>query len=388
MSLKSFSKQFFFECTYEEAKDGLALFQKSSEFCSASLSELANYGQHWSNFYQSPDLCFSDVLRMAQNFASLIDSIRNPDESAVAVKARPILTNKWCHTRSWLWDFDNAEKISETSQGGQDGVLQLIFSDMGIGVTNHYYVEIGFNSNEFSGGSGSNTYQLYRSGWNGLLLDITHNNPAINLHRHRVTPGNIVQIFQQHGVPLEPDYVSIDIDSQDLWVLRSIISSPEGYRPRVISVEFNPNLPLGSTITLPLDSNISYNGDILFGASAGALKLVAEEFGYSLVHIINRLDVILIRSDLLKGLCPVPFFTHFKKRTRVHKCISLAERMNEWVDYRSWRELGDEEEARAAAVEQYVLSMDEKTPAAETLYAELKCVGFDIDPLVYYMNVL
>jgi hypothetical protein len=386
LSLKSFSKQFFFECTHEEAKDALVLFKKVSEFCSASLSELSNYGRHWSNFYQSPDLCFSDVLRMAQNFATIIDDIKNPDESSEKLTPRPFFTNRWCHSRSWLWDLDAAEKIWETSQGGQDGVLQFIFSDIAIGTTNKYYVEIGFNSYEFEGGSGSNTYQLHRSGWDGLLLDIFHNNPAINLHRHKVTPGNIIQIFQQYEVPLEPDYVSIDIDSQDLWVLRSIISSPEGYRPRVISVEFNPNLPLGSTITLPMDSNVSYVGDILFGAAAGALRMVAEEFGYSVVHAIHRLDLILIRSDLLKGICPVPFFTHFKKRTRAHDCVRLPERMNQWIDFATWRTSGDEEEARAAAMEQYVLAMDEKTAAAETMYAELKCVGFDIDSLVYFPN--
>ena len=71
------------------------------------------------------------------------------------------------------------------SQGAQDYIIADIFDR--IGVTNGYYVEIGFNSPTFEGGTGANTWALHRRGWRGLLL--------------------------AHGAPLEPDYVSIDIDS-------------------------------------------------------------------------------------------------------------------------------------------------------------------------------
>lgn len=90
-----------------------------------------------------------------------------------------------------------------------------------IGTTNKYYVELGFNSDEFT--LGSNTYYLHDQGWAGLILDNKHSNSAINLHNQFITPQNILTSLAAHGVPTEPDYVSIDIDSQDLWVLRSII---------------------------------------------------------------------------------------------------------------------------------------------------------------------
>jgi hypothetical protein len=128
----------------------------------------------------------------------------------------------WCNERNWLWDLHLASKAI-TSQSDQDGILSQIFSKDGIGYTNKYYVEIGFNSLTFEGGSGSNTYNLYKNGWSGLLLDIENENSTINLHKHKVSMDNIVSIFDEYYVPSEPDYVSIDIDSQDLWVLRSII---------------------------------------------------------------------------------------------------------------------------------------------------------------------
>lgn len=86
-----------------------------------------------------------------------------------------------------------------------------------------YYVEIGYNEPHLS--EGSNTLNMHLQGWAGLLIDGGHENHSINLHKHFVRPDNIVEIFDQHGVPEEPDYVSIDIDSLDVWVARSLLRS-------------------------------------------------------------------------------------------------------------------------------------------------------------------
>ena len=54
-----------------------------------------------------------------------------------------------------------------------------------------------------------------------------------------LTPENIGEAFRSAGVPEDVDYVSIDVDSIDVWLLHGLLSS--GYRPRVLSVEFNRN---------------------------------------------------------------------------------------------------------------------------------------------------
>ena len=97
------------------------------------------------------------------------------------------------------------------SQGAQDYIIADIFDR--IGVTNGYYVEIGFNSPTFEGGTGANTWALHRRGWRGLLLDRQFENASINLVRAEVTSANVAGLLLAHGAPLEPDYVSIDIDS-------------------------------------------------------------------------------------------------------------------------------------------------------------------------------
>lgn len=107
-------------------------------------------------------------------------------------------------------------------QAGQDSVLEVIFSMIG-STSNPYYVEIGYNEPFLT--PGSNTLHMLQQGWSGLLVDGDHENHSINLHKHFVTPDNIVSILDQHGVPEEPDYVSIDIDSLDVWVARSLLTS-------------------------------------------------------------------------------------------------------------------------------------------------------------------
>ena len=109
---------------------------------------------------------------------------------------------------------------------GQDSVLEVIFSMLGT-AERPFYVEVGYNAPHLT--EGSNTLHLLEQGWDGLLIDGDHENHSINLHAHFVSPDNIVDIFDQHKVPEEPDYVSIDIDSLDVWVARSLLNSKYRY---------------------------------------------------------------------------------------------------------------------------------------------------------------
>eukprot|EP01041_Mallomonas_annulata_P012260 gene12260-25769_t len=375
-----FSDRFVF--TKSDLTSRLKLLRKAVEFCDRVLTNLPF---PWTVFYLDPSVCSNNLYSHTVHHENKFILSEISEHSNSDISRQLFQTSMWCKSKdNWLWSLDKYEQ-STSSQDVQDGLLDRIFSLDGIGHTNKYYVEIGFNSVTFEGGSGSNTLNLNRNGWSGLLLDIHNENTTINLRKHFISAKNIVQIFNMYQVPAEPDYVSIDIDSQDLWVLRSIISSGI-YRPRVLTVEFNPNFPLSSTITIPPDvTHISYNDDILFGAAAGAIKAVAEEFGYTVVYMVLNLDLILIRTDLLQGHCPPPFFMNYYHKYRVHKCIRQAERMFQWIDYISWRDTGgDIETARVKAVEQIILSANERSPSKSIHDNELKCLGIDTTMLALY----
>ena len=81
-----------------------------------------------------------------------------------------------------------------------------------------YFVEFGFN-----GLAGSNTAQLSSVGWTGLRMDGGNADPTLNLFKEFITPANVCGLFAKHGVPKGFDYLSIDLDTTDIWVFRAIM---------------------------------------------------------------------------------------------------------------------------------------------------------------------
>lgn len=216
------------------------------------------------------------------------------------------------------------------SQFGQDAIITKIFDR--IGTTNKFCVEFGHDSDDY--GSANTGHLRLNCGWDGLLMDGGHENPAINLKKEFITSKNIVSLFDKYNVPLEPDYVSIDLDSTDLWVFKSIIESK--YKPRVVSVEYNCFFPWGMDMTVPDDPTFQWNHkDHVYGASLSALDRVAVEFGYTLVDVEFPCDAFFVRSDLEDSN---PSIFNFVPKTNIqfHGPIS-QERMNLVIDYRKWR---------------------------------------------------
>lgn len=206
----------------------------------------------------------------------------------------------------WIEDIGSMEK-QIVSQGGQDGVLEYIFDQ--IKVTNKYFVEFGFG---YAGGRavdnatfyslGLNTGLLFKSGWKGMYFDALIESKEFGVVKTTLTEDNIVDEFMKHGVLHEMDYLSIDVDSVDFWLLKSILHSSSPFRPRVMSVEFNINFSPDMMVSME-PSWHAWPGRSVYGASAGALNYVAGLAGYSVVYIMpNGMDMFFIRNDIL-GSC-------------------------------------------------------------------------------------
>jgi hypothetical protein len=145
-----------------------------------------------------------------------------------------------------------------------------------------------------------NTQALLKAGWRGVFFYAQMSNPNINLVKSVLTAENIGQSFQDAGVLQEVDYVSIDVDSIDVWLFHGLLSS--GYRPRVISVEYNSNFP--PQMTLACEKKWApWAGSTVYGASASSINLVAEMFGYQVVEIQRHLDIFFVRKDILHSKC-------------------------------------------------------------------------------------
>ena len=218
---------------------------------------------------------------------------------------------------AWPMPKDHGSQRSATStkarsppgQGWyQAKVIRTIFG--AIGTTNRQFVEVGFNVNEQCTGSGSNTCELWRDeGWTGLLLDGAHSNASINLHTELVFSHNIEELFRKYHVPTTVDYVSVDVDSWDIWIVDAMLRS---YHPRLISIEYNPNFPWRYSLAYPDSSMMRsaredrvqhdavgvFRGGCFYGSSPRALDMLATKHGYEIVAVTTPLDVFMVQKEV------------------------------------------------------------------------------------------
>lgn len=255
--------------------------------------------------------------------------------------------------KQWIRDFAASPlRPGFLSQSYQDVLLDHVFGHIGTARRPGFCVEFGFNASTLDGGSGANVARLVlHHGWNALLLDAEHENHAINLHRAMLTTDTILDVFRDHQVPRDLEYISIDVDSTDLWLFRRLL--PE-YRAAVYSVEYNPAFPLEQAITFPNDLREHWQFDRGYGASLRALTLVAAEQGYSLLWVVPSLDAFFIRNDLVDDGSPdiVPPWEWWRPTTghRIHPPLKTPARAGLFLDYEVFVQSGgDLSRARAAA---------------------------------------
>jgi len=277
--------------------DLVELLQSTSELRQSKV-ERTTGSTYDASYIKWPGLAEMDDIKA--NYAS--DTVEVQQQVPQAPSQKTSGAKQQCFdARAWLDKFMKEPSWQKYSQGDQDAVLASVFSAEHLGTTNKDFVEFGFPDKSFSTSYGNGRHLKEALGFNNfLLLDGRVSNHAINLYKNFLTKDNIVGIFDKHNVPLEADYVSIDIDSCDLWVFRAITTK---YRPRVMTVEYNSNYPLGdhSTLRCAKSDKYRFHSDNIYGASLSAIGLAAQQHGYTVVYVTPYLDAFLVRNDLL---CP------------------------------------------------------------------------------------
>eukprot|EP00581_Thalassiosira_minuscula_P002122 CAMPEP_0183741162 /NCGR_PEP_ID=MMETSP0737-20130205/61421_1 /TAXON_ID=385413 /ORGANISM="Thalassiosira miniscula, Strain CCMP1093" /LENGTH=339 /DNA_ID=CAMNT_0025976415 /DNA_START=365 /DNA_END=1384 /DNA_ORIENTATION=+ len=200
-------------------------------------------------------------------------------------------TNKY----DCLLNLNDVRGIKYYSQNDEDGAILATLECMG-GHGNKQYFEFGSEN-----GMQVNTrYLREQHGWTGHLLDGGHENSTIPLHKEWFTPSNIVSLLEKYHVSKTTlDLLSIDCDYDDFYILREILLAD--YKPRILVVEYNPNFEWKwavSTVAKPIgeEANVRWSGDCYFGASASALRMLANEFGYMLIWA-NGVNLIFVRLE-------------------------------------------------------------------------------------------
>mmetsp|Transcript_8785 Transcript_8785/g.12468 ORF Transcript_8785/g.12468 Transcript_8785/m.12468 type:complete len:367 (-) Transcript_8785:178-1278(-) len=217
-----------------------------------------------------------------------------------------------------LLRIDNVRGIKLYSQNDEDGALLQTLRCMGGHGTKEYF-EFGSE-----GGTEVNTRilrDLYQ--WKGHLLDGSHENAAISLHKEFFTPTNIVSLLQKYEVSKNLDVLSVDCDYDDFYVTREILLA--GYKPRVLITEFNINFGSDWAVSIfpkPVgkEVEVGWKLDCYFGASALGMIYLAQAFGYTPVFS-NYCNLIFVRLDqALEMNMIIPSINNFPRpqQTNLH----------------------------------------------------------------------
>lgn len=167
------------------------------------------------------------------------------------------------------------------SQQGEDGIIARIFEV--IGTDTKVCVDIG----AYDGRVTSNVMALEDKGWRAVKFEGSEIADTEEAKRNGVIkawvePSNVVELLEQHNVPKNFDFLSLDIDSIDYHVLREMLQS--GYQPRALVTEYNgsygPILPV--VVRYPVDPGKLW-GDY-YGASLAAFYYLLKEHGYQLIY--------------------------------------------------------------------------------------------------------
>jgi|SRR3972149_7422453 len=212
---------------------------------------------------------------------------------------------------NWIKELHSIKLVDKNQKGiysqfGEEPLFDFIFDN--IGTTNKFLVDFG------AGGLGckmSNSRYLMEKGWKGLRMD-GEPDPDTDIKKEFITQENIVSLFEKYKVPLEFDFLSIDIDGNDFWVLGKIL---EKYSPRLIVAEFNGTIPNGISKVMKYNPNHSWESNDYYGFSFEAGKKLAKSFDYSVVFQLHSTNMYLIRKDLIDwqddfGVTYTPFQYH------------------------------------------------------------------------------
>ena len=196
---------------------------------------------------------------------------------------------------NWVYQLQNIPLADRSQEGiysqfGEEPIYDFIFEN--IGTTNLFLVDFG------AGGLGSqmsNSKSLIERGWRGVRMD-GNPDPDTDIKKEFITQENILKLFKKYDVPEELDFLSVDIDGNDYWVLKKILSV---YSPRVICAEFNGTIKHGVSKAIKYNPKHEWGNNDYYGFSFEAGKKLAQEFDYAVVLQINSTNMYFVRKDLV-----------------------------------------------------------------------------------------
>lgn len=139
---------------------------------------------------------------------------------------------------------------------------------------------------------------IERHGATGLMID-GNNHGNAEVVKAWITRENIVELCKGHP---DPDFLSIDIDGNDYWILQEYLKV---YKPALIMAEINPRFELATDkYVVPYHPKRTWKNDDHFGMSFGAFDDLAYWNWYTVVHM-EGINAVAMRNDLVTEETPI-----------------------------------------------------------------------------------
>lgn len=153
----------------------------------------------------------------------------------------------------------------------------------------------------------SSSYFLASQNWSGLLIDFDKSSilqgkrlfkkwKSIKFYNGFITPENVIQILSSFNF-LDANYIKIDIDSFDYYVLSTILNGQ--LRPEVISIEINERIPPGIFFHMKFPIEKILDDKEFYGCSISSAWQIGMEHGYIPIALSFN-NLFYVRSDQLE----------------------------------------------------------------------------------------
>ena len=144
-----------------------------------------------------------------------------------------------------------------------------------------------------------------------------------------INADNVNEIFKKYNVPENLDIVVIDVDGQDYWIWEKL-----EYKPKIMVIEFNPQLSLEENKVMHYDPNHWTWRDTkcgYTGASMGALIKLGKIKGYSCVFRTQR-NLIFVQKEYIDINLPIKeLYDLYEEGKEENNRIEILHKNPQWV---------------------------------------------------------
>jgi len=213
------------------------------------------------------------------------------------------------------------------SQHEEQNIIQSILDRFAV---NNSAVEIGINTGAKGNGKTlqGNTVFLQQQNWACLWIDADTDHDAVV--KKTVYPENIVDILDQYLDNNHIGVFSIDIDSEDWYVVRAVLES--NYQPEVFVCETNSYVDPMQDLIMPIGHRRSQRPkSICHGATLTAFNNLFKKFNYNF-YCTSRLGMngFWIHKSMLVQSAELEAYRHHRHPLTTN--WSRSHQHDHWVD--------------------------------------------------------